>query len=130
MNLVEGDVRHIDNMLDHKDDTDAQNKILKDDLERIKFANLDLQDKLKGEEAESNNVGTRLNHATAGRKNLELESDNLNSDLASRVRNFENISQDKVQVHQKLMNVNNELERLNRDQLQLNHDNIDMESHI
>jgi uncharacterized protein (DUF3084 family) len=128
--MLEGDVKNMDLLLENRDDVDTQNKIMKDDLERIKFANLGLQDKLKQEEIESNDVGTRLYHATNGRKNLEHESNNLNQDLATRIRHFENISRDKMTVQQKLNYVNNELERLNRDQLQINNENIDMESHI
>jgi len=130
MNMLEGDVKRMDLLLDNMDDVDTQNKIMKQDLERIKFANLGLQDKLKQEEIESNDVGARLHHATNGRKNLEHESSNLNQDLVTRIRHFENISRDKITVQQKLNYVNNELERLNRDQLQMNHENIDMESHV
>ena len=64
---VEGDVEHLVKMVDHKDDVDASNNVLKEDLERIKMANLSLQDKVKDGELENANLSSKLTHAQVGR---------------------------------------------------------------
>jgi hypothetical protein len=50
-------------LLHNTNDIDAQNNIMQADLERIKSANLDLGYKLKEEEIDSANVGTKLSNA-------------------------------------------------------------------
>jgi len=91
--FIEGDVSNLDRMVDHKDDIDASNNIMKEDLERIKMANLSLHDKVKQEEVETINVNTKLDHTTQNRNLLEHESGNMNADFANRIRRFEDISQ-------------------------------------
>ena len=50
MNMTEGDVNRINSLLSNRDDVDAQNNIMQNDLERIKSVNIDLNSKLKEEE--------------------------------------------------------------------------------
>jgi len=96
--MKEGDVRRIDQLIDNKDDIDGQNKIMKNDLERIQISNAQLGDKLKGEEIDTRNVGNKLQQATACKNNIAMESDSLNHNFASRIHKFEEISRDKTMV--------------------------------
>ena len=66
----------------------------------------------------------------AARKNLELESDALNSNLGKKLRIMDELSKERVIVLQDLHQANNDLERINRQHLTVNHENIDMETHI
>jgi hypothetical protein len=78
---------------------------------------MDLSNKLRDEEMQTNNVSNKLSNSNANKKNLEIENDTLNHDFNHKIKSFEEISREKVMALQKLNNVNNELERLNRDQL-------------
>jgi hypothetical protein len=61
---------------------------------------------------------------------MELESENLNANLARKLRQMDDLSKERVIVLQDLHAANNELERLNRQHLGVNHENIDVETHI
>ena len=79
--MTEGDVNRMDRLVNNRDDIDAQNNIMQQDLDRIKMANADLGSKLKSEEINTQNISVKLTSATAGKKNLILESENLNSGI-------------------------------------------------
>jgi chromosome segregation ATPase len=75
-------------------------------------------------------TGNQLVDTAAARKNLELESDNLNSNLGKKLRMMDELSKERVVVLSDLQHANYELERMNRQHLSLNHENIDMENHV
>lgn len=54
--MTEADIQRFNDLLNNKDDVDASNKILKKDLQRMKQANIGINDKLKSEEMENNNI--------------------------------------------------------------------------
>lgn len=51
--MAVGDVNRFNDLINNKDDVDAQNNILQQDLERIKVANLELNQNLRDEEVKT-----------------------------------------------------------------------------
>lgn len=81
LGLSEQEAERLQALLNNKDNVDAQNGILQEDLDRIRLLNKDLDFKLKSEEVEASNTGLRLTDAEAHKKNLILETDNLTHDI-------------------------------------------------
>jgi hypothetical protein len=101
-------------MIDNKDNTDLTNQSMQEDLNRNKEENVRLQSKLKEEEVVQHSTGNQLVDTNAARKNLELESDALNSNLGKKLRMMDGLSKERVVVLSDLHQANNELEGLNR----------------
>jgi hypothetical protein len=59
--MTQGDVIRMDQLVNNKDDIDAQNHIMQNDLERIKMANLEMGNRLREEEIDTANVCANLN---------------------------------------------------------------------
>jgi hypothetical protein len=75
-------------------------------------------------------MGASLVDTSAARKNLELESEAMNSNLSKKLRVMDGLTKERVVVLSDLNQANNELERLNRQHLGMNHETIDMETHV
>ena len=113
---MEGDCRHMDNMVSTKNDVDAQNKILRDELSMMKETNAGLDSKLKHEEMDTANAGGRVVSTTADKNNLEIDKNNMERDLRGRFEALDELTREKTMVQQKLNFTNNELEMTTREQ--------------
>lgn len=71
----------MDNMVNAKDDVDEQNHLLREELNRIKETNSQLEKNLKNEEIDTAHTGDKILNTNADRKNLEFQHDNLDRDL-------------------------------------------------
>lgn len=59
--MTDGDVRRLEQLLHYKDDVDAQNNVMQNDLERMKDANNVLNQKVKEEEFRQAETVNKLN---------------------------------------------------------------------
>lgn len=126
LDQTEGNVQHMNRLVNTKDNVDAQNIVLKDEVERFKLDNVELDRTLKNEEIERSQTGERLTNVTAEKKNLFLDKDNLQQDLKTKIINLDEVSRDKVMTQQKLNFVSNELELIGREELQVDHESQDL----
>jgi len=74
----------MDNIIKTKDDVDAQNQLLRDEVAMIKETNAGLDSKLKHEEMDTANAGGRVVSTTADKNNLEIDKNNMERDLRDR----------------------------------------------
>lgn len=105
----------MDNIIKTKDDVDAQNQLLRDEVAMIKETNAGLDSKLKHEEMDTANAGGRVVSTTADKNNLEIDKNNMERDLRDRFQALDVLEREKVMVNQKLNIANNELEMVNRE---------------
>lgn len=105
----------MDNIIKTKDDVDAQNQLLRDEVAMIKETNAGLDSKLKHEEMDTANAGGRVVSTTADKNNLEIDKNNMERDLRDRFQALDVLDREKVMVNQKLNIANNELEMVNRE---------------
>ena len=75
---VESEVEHMNRLVSTKDNVDAQNIVLKDEVERYKLDNVELDRTLKEEEIERVATSGKVANVTAEKKNLYFDKDNLN----------------------------------------------------
>jgi hypothetical protein len=54
----------------------------------------------------------------------------MNADFNYKIRQYDDVSQEKAKTYQRIAQVNGELDQLNRQELELSRDNIDLETHI
>lgn len=106
----------MDNIVNAKDDVDAQNQLLRDEVAMIKETNAGLDAKLKHEEMDTANTGGRVVSTTADKNNLEVDRNNIERELREKFQTLDGLNREKVMVSQKLNIANNELEMLNREQ--------------
>lgn len=70
--------------------------MLKDEVERYKLDNVELDRTLKNEEVERARTSDKITNVTAEKKNLYLDKDNLNSDMRTKIMNLDEINREKV----------------------------------
>ena len=75
---VESEVDHMNRLVSTKDNVDAQNIVLKDEVERYKLDNVELDRTLKEEEIDRVQTSGKVASVTAEKKNLYFDKDNLN----------------------------------------------------
>jgi len=75
---TENEVDHMNRLVNTKDNVDAQNIVLKDEVERYKLDNVELDRTLKDEEIVRVQASGKVANVTAEKKNLYLDKDNLN----------------------------------------------------
>ena len=94
-NAYEVDNNKIDNILNNKDSTDMQNEAMKEDLHRNREENGRLNKLVQDYKVENSNYDSKLQHTQADKKNLALESDNLNHEVNIRVQKLDEVSRER-----------------------------------
>jgi chromosome segregation ATPase len=94
--MVGGDVERFRKLITNKDDVDGQNNIMQQDLQRMKNANLDLNQHLRDEENRTQDATNRLGLASANVKSIEIDYDSLSHDFRQKIQRFDAISREKA----------------------------------
>ena len=115
-------------MINNRDDTDAQNEMMKDDLERLKEHNHIMEEEVQEQEVEKQKTGARLTKAVTHRKTLSVESEHLNIDCIEKDRQMNGLMHERQLIIEKLNSVNSELDVLTREEHHLHHSSLDLET--
>ena len=76
-----------------------------------------LQKQVQEYQFENGNFEKKLHQAVSDKKNLAIESDNINHEIGVRIRKLDEVSREKSLTMQKLAHTNNEMDKLNREEL-------------